>query len=110
MICSSILGCLDHQSRVVNIGLFFLYLNIICHNKIILVNCAVEENNPTQTVLDISANTNYDSKKKVNGMKMTYEKDDSNSKVNRSYFTLKKVNLCIPLMMTRSIKTYTVNS
>ena len=29
---------------------YFLYLNIICHNKMILVNCTVEENSPTQAV------------------------------------------------------------
>ena len=65
---------------------------IIYYNKIILVNCAVEENNPTQAVLDTGVDTNYVSKKNV---KMTYKKDDSNSKVNGSYSTLGKVNLCI---------------
>ena len=46
-------------------------------------------------MFDTSANTNYVSEEKVDGMKMTYEKDDSNPRVNGSYFTLGKVNLYI---------------
>jgi len=46
-------------------------------------------------MLNISANINCISEKSVNDMKMVYKKNDSNSKVNRSYFTLKKVNLYI---------------
>ncbi|CAG8726898.1 2233_t:CDS:1, partial [Rhizophagus irregularis] len=58
----------------------------------ILINCAVKEN---QTVLDTSTNVNCISEKSIDGMKMVYKKDDSNSKVNGSYFTLGKVNLYI---------------
>src|SRR3954451_4635749 len=61
----------------------------------IFVNCIVKENNPIQTVLDTSANVNCISKKSVDSMKIVYEKDDSNFKVNGSYFTLGRVSLCI---------------
>ena len=66
----------------------------------ILINCIVEENDPIQAVLDTIANVNCISEKNVDGMKMAYEKDDSNSRVKSwdgagSYFTLEKVNLHI---------------
>ena len=78
----------------------------------ILVNYAVEENSPTQAVLDTSANINCISGKNVDGMEMAYEKDDSNPRVKSwngsgSYFTLGKVNLLISF---NSIKAYLANS
>src|SRR6266516_1974425 len=82
--------------RSSDLEVYFLYLNIICHNKMILVNCAVEENDPTQAVLDTSANVNSITQKHISELRITY-----NDKRNRivtpdvSYSTLGKVNLCI---------------
>jgi len=62
----------------------------------ILVNCAVEENSPTQAVLDIGANANYVSQKYISELGITYC-GESNSIVtpDASYSTLGNVNLHI---------------
>ena len=72
-----------------------------------LVDCAVEENSPIKAVLDTSANVNW---KMFDGMEMAYEKDDSNPRVNGSYSTLGKVNLCITFNDGEKSKTYLGNS
>src|SRR6266498_577120 len=62
----------------------------------ILVNCAVEENDLTQAVLDTSANINCISQKYISELGITnYDKSNSIETPDVSYFTLRKVNLCI---------------
>ena len=62
----------------------------------ILVNCAVEENSPTQAVLDTGADANYVSQKYISELGITY-RGESNSIVtpDASYSTLGNVNLHI---------------
>ena len=62
----------------------------------ILVNCAVEENDPTQAVLDTSANVNCISQKHIGELGITnHDKSNSIETPDVSYSTLGKVNLCI---------------
>ena len=62
----------------------------------ILVNCAVEENSPTQAVLDTGADANYVSQKYISELGITYRSESNNIVTpDASYSTLGKVNLRI---------------
>ena len=72
----------------------------------ILVNCAVEENDPTQAVLDTSANVNCITQKHIGKLEITYH-DESNSieAPDAFYSTLEKVNLHISFNDSEKYKT-----
>ena len=59
----------------------------------ILVNCAVGENSPTQAVLDTGADANYVSQKYISELGITYRSDIVTP--DASYSTLGNVNLHI---------------
>ena len=62
----------------------------------ILVNCAVEENDPTQAVLDTSANVNCISQKHIGELGIAYHDENNSIKtLNATYSTIGKVNLHI---------------
>src|ERR1044071_8568454 len=77
-------------------GLFFIFGYYICHNKMVFVNCVVEENIPIEASIDTSANVNCISQKHIGELGITYY-SESNSIVtpDASYSTLGKVNLHI---------------
>ena len=51
---------------------YFFYLDIICHNKMMFVNCAVEENKLIPGVLDPGANMNGISHKYISELGIMY--------------------------------------
>ena len=62
----------------------------------ILVNCAVGENSPTQAVLDTGADANYVSQKYISELGITYRSESNNIVTSdKSYSTLGDVNLHI---------------
>ena len=62
----------------------------------ILINCAVEENNPTQTVLDTGANVNCISQKNISELGITYHSENNSIETpDAIYSTIGKVNLHI---------------
>ena len=62
----------------------------------ILVNCAVDENSPTQAVLDTGADANYVSQKYISELGITYRSESNNIVTpDASYSTLGNVNLHI---------------
>ena len=62
----------------------------------ILVNCAVEENDPTQAVLNTRANVNCISQKHIGELGIiNHDKSNSIETSDVSYFILGKVNLYI---------------
>src|SRR3954452_8485114 len=92
-------------------GLFFIFGYYICHNKMVFVNCVIEENSPTQASIDTYADVNCISQKHISELGIAYyDKNNCIKILNASYFTLEKVDLHIGLVIMRNIKAHSVNS
>ena len=77
-------------------GLFFIFGYYICHNKMVFVDCVVEENIPIEATIDTSADVNCISQKHIGELGITYhDKSNRIETPDTSYSTLGKVNLHI---------------
>src|SRR3954452_4299289 len=92
-------------------GLFFIFGYYICHNKMVFVNCVIEENSPTQASIDTCADVNCISQKNISELGITYHSENNSIETpDAIYSTIGKVNLHIGFNDSEKHKAHPVNS